>query len=353
MKVIQVVKNFGPIGGMEEYVFNLSKELASQEIAVTVLCERQVAKAPLGIQVVVLGKNRKPHWISHFRFSSSVDRWLHEHPEDNRIIHSHERQKSHHLTTFHTTPFGGGKRKKLLHRVSPRHLLYEYLERRELMGPNTKAIITYSSNHRKSLLKKHPKAEQLLSPPIGPGVSFGKEIERSRNTVDTGGGRIGFIGKEWKRKGLGTVLEIWRTLKKERPKLQLAIAGVRAEEITHLFRPGEPDVEILGWIDDKLSFYQSIDLLLHPAHKEAFGMVITEAMTAGIPVLCSTECGASELVTESFGTHMPVLTKTEDWVNETSRMLSNVSPQGTFLRSWKQVASEHLEIYRKIMEGRQ
>jgi UDP-glucose:(heptosyl)LPS alpha-1,3-glucosyltransferase len=171
--------------------------------------------------------------------------------------------------------------------------------------------------------------------------------------VDTGGGRIGFIGKEWKRKGLGTVLEIWRTLKKERPKLQLAIAGVRAEEITHLFRPGEPDVEILGWIDDKLSFYQSIDLLLHPAHKEAFGMVITEAMTAGIPVLCSTECGASELVTESFGTHMPVLTKTEDWVNETSRMLSNVSPQGTFLRSWKQVASEHLEIYRKIMEDRQ
>ena len=200
-KIVQIVKNYGPIGGMEEYVFNLSKELADQEIAVTVLCERQITKPPRGIRVVALGKHRKPHWISHFRFSAAVDRWLRDHPEDNRIIHSHERQKSHHLTTFHTTPFGG-KRKKLLHRASPRHLLYEYLERRELMGPNTKAIITYSSNHRKALLQKHPKAEPLLHSPIGPGVSFGKEIERSRNAVETDGGIIGFMGKEWKRKGL-------------------------------------------------------------------------------------------------------------------------------------------------------
>ena len=112
MKVVQVVKNYGPIGGMEEYVFNLSKELASRKIPVTVLCERQITKPPHGIHVVVLGKHRKPHWISHFRFSAKVDCWLRHHPDEDRITHSHERQRSHHLTTFHTTPFGSGKKKK-------------------------------------------------------------------------------------------------------------------------------------------------------------------------------------------------------------------------------------------------
>ena len=227
MKIVQIVKNYGPVGGMEEYVFNLSKELAAQKIEVTVLCERQITKPPRSIRVVTLGKHRKPHWISHFRFSAKVDRWLREHPDGNRIIHSHERQNSHHLTTFHTTPFGAGKKKNLLHRASPRHLLYEYLERRELMGPKTKAIVPVSGNLGKALLEKHPSTKPLLRDPIFPGVALEAEGEWNRDTVDEKGGTIGFIGKEWERKGLPKVVETWRELKEIRPGLKLRIAGVQ------------------------------------------------------------------------------------------------------------------------------
>lgn len=44
--------------------------------------------------------------------------------------------------------------------------------------------------------------------------------------------------------------------------------------------------------DEVLSRLHQFDVLAHPAHKENFGAVITEAMAAGLAVLCSNRCGA-------------------------------------------------------------
>ena len=41
---------------------------------------------------------------------------------------------------------------------------------------------------------------------------------------------VGFIGKEWKRKGLLKVIEIWRLLRKEIPKIRLCLAGFPENE---------------------------------------------------------------------------------------------------------------------------
>ena len=65
------------------------------------------------------------------------------------------------------------------------------------------------------------------------------------------------------------MIEIWRELKRTRPKLKLHIAGVSLDAIAHLLNPGDTDIEVLGLIKDKESFYQSIDLLIHPAKREA------------------------------------------------------------------------------------
>ena len=43
----------------------------------------------------------------------------------------------------------------------------------------------------------------------------------------------------------------------------------------------------------KEDFYEKIDFLLHPALHEAYGMVITEAVSLGIPTLC-THVGAAK-----------------------------------------------------------
>ena len=99
-------------------------------------------------------------------------------------------------------------------------------------------------------------------------------------------GTIGFIGKEWKRKGLPKVIQFWRDLKKVRPKLRLKVAGPSPAEVQSFFSSDEVDYELLGYVEDKPKFFESIDVLIHPAKLEAF-LVVTEALSFGIPVLCS------------------------------------------------------------------
>ena len=70
-QIVQVVKRFGLCGGMEEYVFQLSKELKSAGLNILVLCEQKVS-CPEHIQfdVIELGSSmRKPRWLSHILFS--------------------------------------------------------------------------------------------------------------------------------------------------------------------------------------------------------------------------------------------------------------------------------------------
>lgn len=38
------------------------------------------------------------------------------------------------------------------------------------------------------------------------------------------------------------------------------------------------------------------DLLVLPSHKEGWGVVVNEALMCGVPVLCSTNCGAQDLL---------------------------------------------------------
>jgi UDP-glucose:(heptosyl)LPS alpha-1,3-glucosyltransferase len=332
---------------MEEYAFRLTEELVSAGMEVVVLCERQHGDSPAGVRIREFGTHGKPHWVSHFRFSRKIDRWLERNPAGRRLVHSHERQSSHQVSTFHTTPFDFDKKKKFIHRISPRHHLFERLEKREIAGTTVRAVVPVSSNLKKMLESKHPESSQTITSPIFPGVSFKAEHITRPQAPPADGGVIGFIGREWERKGLATVIEVWRELKRRRPRLKLRIAGVNPGEIAHLVNQSTPDVEILGWIEDKVSFYQGTDLLFHPASNEAFGMIIAEAMSIGVPILCSRECGASELVDNERGVHLPALAEKESWLLAAEHLLGKPVPLKRFSRTWAQVSHEYLELYQK------
>jgi len=346
VQVVQVVKRFGPVGGMEEYVFRLSKELSNAGLRVTVLCEKVCTLPPEGLDIIELGLSAKLRWLAHYEFSRKVNLWLSGNPDPCRVVHSHERQSMHHVTTFHTTPFNQG-RSWVWKFLSLRNFFYERLERRELFADSVKAIVPVSNLLGEMIKRKHPKSESLLTDAVHPGVFMETEGNFSKRKVPFDGGTLGFIGKEWKRKGLPKVVEVWRELKKTRPKLKLRIAGVTLDMVTHLVGLGDKDIEVLGLIKDKESFYQSIDLLVHPAKHEAFGMVITEALSMGVPVLCSSECGASECVNSANGFSLPSTEILVSWVDKASKFMSANSIT-KYEMSWQEVASRYADIYSKL-----
>lgn len=107
------------------------------------------------------------------------------------------------------------------------------------------------------------------------------------------GGTVGFVGRyDEPRKGMGVLIEAMRVLAPQRPDLRLLVVG-----------PGDADalraaagpalvqrIELLGRVDDetKARALRSVDVYCAPnTGGESFGIILTEAMAAGTPVLAS------------------------------------------------------------------
>ena len=348
MKVVQVVKRFGLCGGMEEYAYRLTNELSILGVKVQVVCEQKVHEPEdKNVQISEFGKSLdKPRWISHMLFAKKVRKWAKLHAQSDTIIHSHERIDCHHLTTIHSTLYNFPSRRKL---PSLRNCFNEYIESRELTSSSVQKIVPVSKLIAEQIKTKFTGFSHRLVSPIPPGVSPINAVNKKFKPECP---VIGFMGKEWKRKGLPKVIEIWRELRKEYPLAQLCLAGFPIDEPIGISGDELKHVDILGYVKRKEVFYEKIDILVHPAQREAFGMVVAESLSIGIPVLCSKESGASDLLNLEY-----TLNYQDDiglWCNVLKGILAQ--PNDNFLKrskidSWQQVASKYYSNYKDLIDG--
>ena len=92
MKIIHIVRHYGPVGGMERYVWETTRELARLGHQVQVLCEQSMTENPPNIAVHELGRMApRPRWLGYWRFSRRVQTWLNAHAQPGWLVHSHER----------------------------------------------------------------------------------------------------------------------------------------------------------------------------------------------------------------------------------------------------------------------
>jgi UDP-glucose:(heptosyl)LPS alpha-1,3-glucosyltransferase len=106
-------------------------------------------------------------------------------------------------------------------------------------------------------------------------------------------------------------------------------------------------IAFLGW-QSSGSFFQDLDLLIHPASSEAYGMVIAEAMACQVPVLVSDACGAAVDVSEDRGTVLSIQNSVSEWAQAGDTLLRNTQPLAGYLRPWAQVAAEYETQYQAI-----
>ena len=351
MKILSthIVRRYGLVGGMENYVIELTHALAKQNQDVTVLCETYEThlEHPL-IKVIVLGNPiKKPRWLAQWSFSREVSKYVNSNNLKNTVIHSHERSSNHQVTTFHGPPFLDRK-KRFMDFLSPRIWMWTHLEKTELLGPQVKAVLPNSTLIAKQLETYYPSIKDKIREPAYPGVSdIYSNINKANNGLT-----IGFIGREWKRKGLDFACDIVRALQSEIPKLHFLIAGVDADEVKHLFiQFPKNSYTLVGWLDRPEDFLEKIDLLLHPARAEPFGMAILEANAAKIPVIISEHCGIASLITDKQGKVLSLKThpfNLETWVETCSDLLMNTIKIEPLNLSWDALAKQHIELYRSL-----
>jgi phosphatidyl-myo-inositol alpha-mannosyltransferase len=130
-------------------------------------------------------------------------------------------------------------------------------------------------------------------------IPNGIEIERYASARGGGKvpGRILFIGRPEPRKGLPALLEAFQGLRRRLPEASLVLAGPTPEELqAHASRGRHaPDrafdgVTALGRVshDVKVREMAAAQVLCAPSNGgESFGIVLVEAMAAGVPVVAS------------------------------------------------------------------
>jgi UDP-glucose:(heptosyl)LPS alpha-1,3-glucosyltransferase len=343
LKLIHVVRRYGPVGGMERYVWEVTRELRDLGHEVLVLCEACMADTSEGITVVELGAcSPRPRWLALLRFGKHVEKWLAEHPQPGSLIHSNERLSHHDVTTFHGPPFATIFDKPWWRWLSIRVAMQLFLERRELSV--ARYIVPNSQFIKQQLAHYYPAIKDKLTEPVVPGVVSG--AVRAARLVPTDGGVIGFVGKEWQRKGLPFAAEIVKKLRRNRPNLKFQVIGPAVADVRHLFGDPEND-QLLGW--SHAAHYAEFDVLLHPARAEPYGMVISEAMAACVPVVISDMCGAAAQVSSAAGEVLALNASVDDWCNAVQRQLDRSEPVPHFVRSWREVAQEYEIIYRDCL----
>lgn len=127
--------------------------------------------------------------------------------------------------------------------------------------------------------------------------------ERPPLGVSSVGERLGltsryvlFVGTLEPRKGIDTLIEGFRHLRRTAPDLQLALVGPRGwGKLPRLDRPG---VVQLGQVtdDDLDALYRGALALAYPSEYEGFGLPALEAMVRGCPVVTSAATSLPEVV---------------------------------------------------------
>lgn len=111
---------------------------------------------------------------------------------------------------------------------------------------------------------------------------------------------IGALGRLHVNKGFDILLEAAAILKANGQDFRLKIAGDGPEKAALQSRVetlglGE-QVELCGWVDAPADYLSGLDLFILPSRVEPFGLVVTEAMAAGVPVVSSDIDGPRDIL---------------------------------------------------------
>ena len=132
-----------------------------------------------------------------------------------------------------------------------------------------------------------------LNPSINPIViPYGIEVPQMTHHVNSKTYTLGYLGKLNKNKGIEDLIDVYATLLKKENfnKLQpnLLIGGVGSENYIKSInkRISNKYIQFLDYVEDRYSFFNSIDVFIFPSYSEGLGLVLLEAMSNG--VLCIT-----------------------------------------------------------------
>lgn len=366
LKIAVLVKRFISSGGAERYAVEVTRRLLKKGHEISVYAREVEPGQETGVKWIrVSDRLRFSSVLNSVSFAVSAAHLLSQESYD--VIHSHERAYAQDILTLHTFSFRGDVEKySLLKRIdriylSPRSALYLWLEGKQM---RTSRLVAVSDVILEDIRRNYPRAERVSV--ITPGVDTEwfhpsyvlqkREEERVRQEIPANETVILFVGSEFKRKGLDSLVPLIS------PGTRLIVVG-KGERLGYYKslarRRGTLErVYFKGHSDDIRHYYAASDVVVLPSRSEAFGMSVLEGMACGLPVATSPNAGVASLIDD--GRDGFVFRSVE----ELSKLLERLSDPALRTRiglearkkaerySWDRTAEQYEELYFRIAEQR-
>lgn len=375
MRIVQTPARFYPfIGGVENYVYNLSKELAKLGQDVQIICAREPEmkekESQDGIEIKRLHYFGK---VANTNITPTLPFALFR--QDFDLVHTHLptpwsadwsallsiAKKKPLVLTYHNDIVGCGYAGNIA-------WLYNFTCLRLLLKAAAKIIIT-QSNHSKSIYLNSNK-NKLKVLPVGVDTDRFRTIREGRKEIK--GKKVlfflGLLDRFHRYKGLDYLLEALVIVKKQVPDVKLVVGG--DGELLGYYKNKAmklglfENVDFLGFIpEEKLTeCYNRCNAFVLPSisqEQEGFGIVLLEAMACNRPVICTDIVGVAKDVT-MYNAGRTVRTKDINAlaqatieILENEELAEEMGKRGRRLveekYTWKKIAKGMLEIYEGLI----
>ena len=291
-----VTRNFSKIGGGAE---SLAVSLATSmlgECGITVVSQGFDQSPALFKHIQVPKLPFRTRWINQLWFSWHTQRLTNTGFD---VVHSYENVTHGDVQTVSVKTVHASLKQRGMSRLrialSPRLLAYLWLEKKRLCSPGHHSVFVSQFVHDETLeiMPDMPSCSV-----IPPGVDIHEQAlsseEKMAARVSLGLNpqtmTVGFVGHDFKKKGLGTLLKGAALLPFD---VQIVVFGntAQADRYTDLVVAlgAGKSCRFMGVVGDMPTAYAAMDCLAHPTTQDVFPMVLLEAMAKRVPVVTTNE----------------------------------------------------------------
>lgn len=363
MNILQVPARFHPYtGGVENYVYELSKQLVKRGHKVVVFCANEPAPSDApewieGIEVNRLGCIGK---IANTNITPMLPFKLLK--EDYDVIHTHlptpwsadwsaiisclRRKKL--VVTYHNDIVGRGLSKYIAK-------LYNMTLLQFVLKTAHKIIITQPKYLEYSpYLEKYK--DKIVVVPVGVDTERFKpmkEVKKGKNVV----GFLSVLDEYHKYKGLDYLLRAIAKAKEKIPDIKLMVGGCGAllpeyEKMAKDLGVAQ-NVEFLGFVPEEnlVEFYNRLNVFVLPStskEQEGFGIVALEGLACGTPVVVTDVVGIAGCLEKEKNNH--IIDANADDIAKKIRCVLNMPYKKNLILqkyNWSSISKKISDIYEK------
>jgi glycosyltransferase involved in cell wall biosynthesis len=160
---------------------------------------------------------------------------------------------------------------------------------------------------------------------------------------------VACVGRLYPRKGQRRLVAAFRTVARHHPDARLVLAGdgpdreALAADIT-AYSLGDR-VHLLGEVADPGPVLAAADLLAVPSDYEGFGLVVVEAMLAGVPVVASAAGGPCDLIEDGVSGRLVPVTSDGVEVEALAAAVTEALGDAGVRERWTRTARERSSAY--------